>query len=169
MRLKVHNQLKQKTVYNVIGVLKGSLEADRYVILGNHRDSWGFGALDASSGTAALLEVTRVFGKLHKEHNWTPRRTMIFCSWGAEEFGLIGSTEWVEHHINLLSQRTAAYINVDTCISGPNFFPDASPSLMSILRSVSSMVPYIPHSNKSIYKSWEEHQSNFLNDFDTTR
>jgi len=27
---------------------------------------------------------------------WRPRRSIIFCSWGAEEYGLIGSTEWIE-------------------------------------------------------------------------
>ena len=69
---------------------------DRYVIMGNHRDAWVQGALDPSSGTAVLLELARAMGKLVKSGRWRPRRSIVFCSWGAEEYGLIGSTEWVE-------------------------------------------------------------------------
>ena len=61
----------------------------RYVMVGNHRDAWGFGAMDPSSGTAAMLEVARVLGEKLKT-GWRPRRTIIFLSWGAEEFGLTG-------------------------------------------------------------------------------
>ena len=69
-------------------------------MLGNHRDAWVFGAIDPSSGTATLLEVARAFGEMVKG-GWRPRRTLMFCSWGAEEYGLIGSTEWVEVNPNL--------------------------------------------------------------------
>ena len=61
----------------------------RYVMVGNHRDAWGFGAMDPSSGTASMLEVARVLGEKLKT-GWRPRRTIIFLSWGAEEFGLTG-------------------------------------------------------------------------------
>ena len=40
---------------------------DRYVILGNHRDAWGFGAADPSSGTAQLLETVHVLGDFKKQ------------------------------------------------------------------------------------------------------
>ena len=33
------------------------MEYGRFVILGNHRDAWTFGAVDPNSGTAALIEV----------------------------------------------------------------------------------------------------------------
>ncbi len=68
---------------------------DRLVILGSHRDAWSHGAIDPGGGNAVMLEMSRVVGELLKE-GWRPRRTLIFASWGAEEFGLIGSTEWVE-------------------------------------------------------------------------
>ena len=64
-------------------------------MVGSHRDAWGHGAVDPGGGTATMLEITRVVGQLISE-GWRPRRTVIFASWGAEEFGLIGSTEWVE-------------------------------------------------------------------------
>ena len=69
--------------------------ADRYILIGNHRDAWVFGAIDPTSGTAVLMELSRAFGVMLKQ-GWRPRRTIIFCSWGSEEYGLIGSTEWVE-------------------------------------------------------------------------
>ena len=69
---------------------------DRYAILGNHRDAWSFGALDPTSGTSVMLEISRVLMNLKTNKNWRPKRSIIFCSWGAEEYALIGSVEWVE-------------------------------------------------------------------------
>lgn len=147
--------METKIIYNVIGILDGSVEADRYVILGNHRDAWGYGAVDAGSGTTAMLEVARLFGKFRNESEWRPRRTLVFASWTAEEFGLIGSTEWVEEYINLLSLRAVAYLNVDYCVKGPHLSPDASPTLMEILREVTE---YIPFRNQTLLDSWIEYQ-----------
>lgn len=65
-------------------------------MIGNHRDAWSFGALDPTSGTAVMLEISRVLMNLKLTKNWRPKRTIVFCSWGAEEYGLIGSVEWVE-------------------------------------------------------------------------
>uniref|UniRef100_A0A8C1DBW9 N-acetylated alpha-linked acidic dipeptidase like 1 n=1 Tax=Cyprinus carpio carpio TaxID=630221 RepID=A0A8C1DBW9_CYPCA len=101
---------------NVMGIIRGSVEPDRYVIYGNHRDSWVHGAIDPSSGTAVMLEITRVLGKMVKEGKWRPRRSIIFGSWGAEEFGLIGSAEYTEEYFSKLSERTVAYINVDISV-----------------------------------------------------
>ena len=71
--------------------------------MGNHRDAWVFGAIDPSSGTAVQLELARAFGTMLNQ-GWKPRRTIVFCSWGAEEYALIGSTEWVEVWIIKLLQ-----------------------------------------------------------------
>ena len=72
---------------------------DRYVVVGNHRDAWVFGSLDPSSGTAAMLESSRAITSVMKRENWRPRRTIVFCSWGAEEHGLVGSFEFTEVHM----------------------------------------------------------------------
>lgn len=117
IRLEINNQLKEKTIYNVIGTIFGSDEPDRYVILGNHRDSWSFGAVDALSGTTVTNEIARVLGKL-LENGWRPRRTIKICSWGGEEFNLIGSHEWVEENAYILTQRAVAYINLDIAVCG---------------------------------------------------
>ncbi|EXL44410.1 hypothetical protein FOCG_13393 [Fusarium oxysporum f. sp. radicis-lycopersici 26381] len=104
--------------WDVIASINGTNE-DEYVIIGNHRDGWtAGGAADAVSGGALLIEMAKAFGKL-VENGWKPRRTIILASWDAEEFGLMGSTEWVEDHLPELIEKTVAYINLDTAVSGP--------------------------------------------------
>lgn len=117
VRLLVNNKLVVKSIYNVIGTINGQIEPDRYVLVGNHRDAEFFGAADASSGTATLMETSRVLGKL-KRDGWRPRRTVKLCSWGAEEFGLIGSLEWVQENAKLLSNRAVVYLNTDVAVGG---------------------------------------------------
>lgn len=94
--MNVNNERKLEKIYNVIGMLRGEVEPDRYIIIGNHRDAWNFGALDPNSGTSVLLEVSRVLGELKNTTDWRPRRSILFVSWDAEEYGIIGSVEWVE-------------------------------------------------------------------------
>ncbi|XP_045102094.1 putative N-acetylated-alpha-linked acidic dipeptidase isoform X2 [Portunus trituberculatus] len=118
VNLEVNNQNIMTTTYNVIGVLQGREEPDRYVMLGNHLDAWLLGAVDPSSGTAAMLELSRVFLQLHNETGWRPRRSLVFCGWGAEEYGLVGSVEWTEQFAKQLSDRAVAYLNVDMAIEG---------------------------------------------------
>uniref|UniRef100_A0A8C3IJL4 Aminopeptidase NAALADL1 n=1 Tax=Chrysemys picta bellii TaxID=8478 RepID=A0A8C3IJL4_CHRPI len=122
VQVNVHNQRVIKNSSNVMGFIRGSEEPDRYVLYGNHRDSWVHGAIDPSSGTAVMLEITRVLGKMLKEGKWRPRRSIIFGSWGAEEFGLIGSTEYTEEFYSKLRERSVAYINVDISVFGERPF-----------------------------------------------
>ncbi|KAM4662502.1 putative N-acetylated-alpha-linked acidic dipeptidase [Discoglossus pictus] len=117
IKLYVQTYNIKRTVRNIIGFIKGEYEPDRYVVLGNHRDAWVFGAIDPSSGTAAMMELSRAMGRL-LERGWRPRRSILFCSWGAEEYGLIGSTEWVEDMSKVLGSRTVAYLNVDLALAG---------------------------------------------------
>lgn len=152
LRLQTHNSLKDYRSYNVIGIIKGNVEPDRYVLVGNHRDSWGYGASDPSSGTAQLLETARVFGQLMKE-GWRPRRTLVFCSWGAEEYALIGSTEWVEEHVDKLQERSVMYLNTDTCASGPIFNARASPLLRDPILKISKLVPGV-RDGPTLYDEW---------------
>ncbi|XP_035670484.1 aminopeptidase NAALADL1-like [Branchiostoma floridae] len=116
VHLKVTNQNVLRRTYNVIGTIRGSVEPDRYVLYGNHRDGWVYGAVDPTSGTACMLEIIRVLGALVKSGSWRPKRTIVFGSWGSEEFGLIGSTEWAEEYVKTLTQRAVAYINVDIAV-----------------------------------------------------
>jgi N-acetylated-alpha-linked acidic dipeptidase len=141
--VKVHLVSKQdyqrRIIWDVIGKILGSQDPNASVILGNHRDAWVYGAVDPSSGTAAMLESVRGLGVLIHQ-GWRPRRTIIFCSWDAEEEGLVGSTEWVEQQGNALD-RTVAYFNVDVAVSGPDFSASGVPSLKVFLRDIARSVP----------------------------
>jgi len=131
VRLVVNNYMEEKEDSNVIGVMRGSEEPDRYVIVGNHRDAWGYGAIDPSSGTSAFLETVRVFGEMYK-NGWRPRRSVVFASWCSEEYGLMGSNEFVQDNIQTLMTSAIANINLDICTSGPILSPAASPSLKMV-------------------------------------
>ncbi|PIN14330.1 Transferrin receptor and related proteins containing the protease-associated (PA) domain [Handroanthus impetiginosus] len=140
-------------IENVVGIIEGAEEPDRYVILGNHRDAWTFGAADPNSGTACLLEVAERFWKLQKK-GWKPRRTIIFCNWDAEEYGLIGSTEWVEENRQMLASRVVAYLNVDIAVAGAGFEAYATPQLDELLVQTSKQVVDPDNSSQTIYDSW---------------
>jgi len=115
-RVKAHLKIEMdngiQPYYVVEGRIRGSELPDEWVVLGNHRDAWVFGGVDPSSGTAAMMEMTRALGQLTK-HGMRPRRTIIVCSWDGEEIGLTGSTEWGEQFAGELRAKAVAYINVD--------------------------------------------------------
>ena len=119
--VKVHLKLSfnwtQATTYNVIARIAGSTYPDEWIIRGNHHDAWVNGADDPVSGMCSVLEEARAFGELLKQ-GWRPKRTMIFCAWDGEEQGLLGSTEWVEHHAEEIKQKAVAYINTDSTGKG---------------------------------------------------
>ena len=104
LEIQVNNKMEEKVSSNVIGIIHGAVEPDRYVMFGNHRDAWGFGALDPNSGTAQMMEVARVLAE-RKKSGWRPRRTIMFLSWGAEEYSLCGSREFVEQYEMEVSDR----------------------------------------------------------------
>ena len=97
--VKVKMHLKQdyefRIIWDVIGRVRGNESPDDWVVAGNHRDAWVYGAVDPNSGTAAMLEAVHGLGELLKS-GWKPKRTIVFGSWDAEEMGLMGSTEWGE-------------------------------------------------------------------------
>ncbi|KAI3910609.1 hypothetical protein MKX01_040489, partial [Papaver californicum] len=126
---------KEATILNVFAVIKGWEEPDRYVLLGNHRDAWTYGAVDPNSGTAALLDIARRYALLMR-YGWVPRKTIILCSWDAEEFGMVGSTEWVEQNLVNLGSKAVTYLNVDCAVQGPGFFARATPQLDNLIIDV---------------------------------
>jgi N-acetylated-alpha-linked acidic dipeptidase len=154
--VKVHVQLKQdfqfRTIWDVIGRIPGSQWPDEWVVAGNHRDAWVYGAVDPNSGTAAMLEAVHGVGELLKA-GWKPKRTLIFGSWDAEEEGLIGSTEWGEQHAAELA-NAAAYFNVDVAVAGPKFGASSVPTLKQFIRDVSKAVP--SPKGGSLYDVWKK-------------
>jgi N-acetylated-alpha-linked acidic dipeptidase len=145
-----------KPIYNVIATIPGTSEPEKKVILGNHRDAWTHGAVDPNSGTAAQLEVARALAAAMKT-GWRPKRTIVFASWDAEEYGLVGSTEWAEEHAVDLQKNAVAYLNGDAVVTGPNLNMSGSPSLLAIARATAADVAD-PRSGKSVGAGWEARQ-----------
>ena len=152
-KIKMH--LKQdyqfRTIWDVIGKIRGT-SPDEWVVAGNHRDAWVYGAVDPNSGTAAMLESVHAFGELIKS-GWKPKRTIVIGSWDAEEEGLIGSTEWGEDHAKELA-NTAAYFNVDVAVSGKKFGASGTPTLKEFIREITKAVP--SPQGGTVYDAWKK-------------
>ncbi|HSS96088.1 MAG TPA: M28 family metallopeptidase [Terriglobales bacterium] len=152
--VKVKMHLKQdyqyRTIWDVIGKIRGSEWPDETVIAGNHRDAWVYGAVDPNSGTAAMLESVHGIGELLKS-GWKPKRTIIFASWDAEEEGLVGSTEWAEQHGSEMS-RAVAYFNMDVGVAGSKFSASSVPTLKQFIRDVTKAVP--SPKGGTVYDDW---------------
>ncbi|MBN3276757.1 NALD2 dipeptidase, partial [Polyodon spathula] len=158
VKMHIYTNNKVTRIYNVIGKIRGAKEPDRYVILGGHRDSWVFGGIDPTTGAAVVHEVVRSAGKYMKK-GWRPRRTIIFASWDAEEFGLLGSTEWAEDNAKILQERAVAYINADSAIEGNyTLRVDCTPSLNTLVYNLTKQIdsPDEGYHGKSLYESWHK-------------
>ena len=152
VRLKVSQKKDFARCTNVIGTLKGSEFPDEWVLLGCHYDAWVHGATDPNSGTAMLIGLAEALGELSKA-GFRPKRTIKICHWDVEEFGVIGSTEWVEQHHDELAAKAVAYLNADAAVSGRTFGAAASPSLKQLLVESTQAVAY-PDSNQTVYRHW---------------
>jgi N-acetylated-alpha-linked acidic dipeptidase len=139
VKMNLQQDFQYRPIWDVIGMVPGAQYPDEWVVGGNHRDAWVYGAVDPNSGTAAMLEAVHGVGELLKS-GWKPKRTLVFGSWDAEEEGLIGSTEWVEQHEKELA-NAAAYFNMDVGVSGPRFGASSVPSLKQFVRDVTKAVP----------------------------
>jgi N-acetylated-alpha-linked acidic dipeptidase len=157
----VHMHLEQdtklRTIWDVVGTIEGTDPAEKedWVVAGNHRDAWVYGAVDPSSGTAAMLETVHGLGALLKQ-GWKPKRRIVVASWDAEEEGLIGSTEWVEEHMSNLD-KAVAYFNTDVAVAGPNFDASAVPSLKQFVVELTREVP--SPAGGTVYDQWLKNQA----------
>lgn len=144
---------KLTEIQNIISIIKGYEEPDRFIILGNHRDAWTYGAVDPNSGTSVLLDVASRLGAL-LQSGWSPKRTIILCSWDAEEFGMIGSTEWLEQNLENLVSKAVVYLNLDCAVQGPGFFAGATPQLDMLLIEVMKLVRDPDSEGITVYQTW---------------
>lgn len=127
-----------KPLYDVIAKVRGSESAEQWVVRGNHRDGWVFGAWDPLSGHVAMLAEAKAIGALLKS-GWKPRRTLVYASWDGEEPALLGSTEWAEQHAAELQKKAVLYLNSDTNSRG-FLAPEGSHSLQRLLNDVAGTV-----------------------------
>jgi N-acetylated-alpha-linked acidic dipeptidase len=149
VHLKVFSNWLMKPLYDVIGKIPGSTNPDEWVIRGNHHDAWVNGAEDPLSGMVAVMEEARALGELVKQ-GWKPKRTIIYCAWDGEEPGLLGSTEWVETHVEELRKHAVVYINSDSNSRG-YFELEGSHTLEHFINDVARDVQD-PETKLSIWK-----------------
>ncbi|MDA0337784.1 MAG: M28 family peptidase, partial [bacterium] len=152
VRLQVEQPHQLVRIVDVCGTVEGSQWPGQEVILGSHYDAWTFGAVDPNGGTAMLLTLAQSLGKLARKH--PPRRSITICHWDAEEYGIIGSTEFVEQHAERLQASTVAYINADMAVAGPNPSGSASPTLKQLLIDAAASVEHPDDNGGSLLARW---------------
>lgn len=161
--LQVHLDVEQPLDYtritNVAGVIEGSEYPDEWIILGSHHDAWGFGATDPNSGTAMLLTLADAFGEM-RNSGWQPKRSILIAHWDAEEFMLIGSSEWVEDLREELSANAILYLNADMSVTGPNFRSSASPSLKKPIIEATKVIRHPDYDDRTVYETWIKPEQN---------
>ncbi len=141
-----------KSIWDTFGVIRGTDFPDEVIVIGGHRDAWSPGAIDNVSGTVSVVEAARAVAEQMKA-GWRPRRTLLFATWDAEEWGLVGSTEYVEDDSLRLMRGGVAYLNQDVSASGPAFGGGGTPTLRGVLRDVTRAVPD-PSGGGSVYDVW---------------
>jgi N-acetylated-alpha-linked acidic dipeptidase len=135
LRLVVRGSVRTRTIRNVFARIRGADENAGPVVVGNHYDAWVYGAADPSSGTAVVLEAAEALARLGR-FRWKPRRTIIFAFWDAEEYGMVGSTKWVEEQIRAGAKNPAAYVNIDSASRSSGFLSNLTPGLRGSLQHV---------------------------------
>ncbi|KAK0564707.1 Vacuolar protein sorting-associated protein 70 [Tilletia horrida] len=148
VHLESFQDLQVRKIWNGYAVIPGYID-DEVVVIGNHRDAWTFGAVDPNSGTAAFHEIVAGLGALVKR-GWRPLRTIVVASWDAEEYGLVGSTEFGEDFSDWLSENAALYHNLDVSVAGPELQLGASPSVLDLYRNAAKEVPHPDEEKKNV-------------------
>lgn len=144
-----------RTIVNVIATLPG--KSERFVLAGAHRDAWVRGANDDGAGTVSLLRAAQRLGERAKA-GWKSENTLKLAFWDAEEFGLLGSTEWGEANADRVRALGLAYLNADVGVSGTRFSgASGTPGMLARLKPVLERVPSAPRADGNTPANlWEE-------------
>ncbi|KAK1162675.1 transferrin receptor 1a [Acipenser oxyrinchus oxyrinchus] len=162
VEVEVNNVVAEKMIHNVFGVIKGLTDPDHYVVIGAQRDSWGPGVAKSAVGTSLLVEMAKALSDLVVKDGYKPRRSIVFASWSAGDFGSVGATEWLEGYLSVLHLKAFAYINLDAAVLGSQTFKaSASPMLYTLLGNTLKEVDSPLDSSKTLYQnvggdSWEK-------------
>lgn len=151
LKLTVNNVQAAVQIDNIFGCIEGKYEKDHYIVIGAQRDSWGPGAAKSGVGTAILLELARTFASMVRS-GFHLRRSVLFVSWEAGDFGSVGATEWLEGYLSMLHLKAAAYISLDNAVLGDEkFLAKASPLFKSLIKEIITKVDSPKRSDQSIY------------------
>nr|CAD65847.5 poly(L-malate)-hydrolase precursor [Physarum polycephalum] len=155
--LNVQMNTTNTTIWTVTGTFRGQ-SSNEAVLVGNHRDAWGKGGSDPSSGTSILLEIIRSLRVLANTTGWVPKRDIYFGSWDGEEYGIMGSTTWAEDNEVFLKDTLMAYLNVDIGACGPLLNIRGTPNLLNVIKDVASQIPDPSDSTKKLTDFWTNDQ-----------
>jgi N-acetylated-alpha-linked acidic dipeptidase len=156
VRLEVRQDRRLLHTANVVGYLRGETHPEQWIVVGCHSDAWTFGAGDPHAGTIVLYEMARSFARA-AEQGHRPARTIVFANWAAEEFGIVGSTEWCEAHAEALGEGGVAYINLDMAAMGDGFSTSAAPLLKEVIAKATRDVPQAGRlGDETVYEEWTE-------------
>ncbi len=150
VRVTVDMDQAVRPIYDVVATIRGQSTPERVVLFGTHHDAWTFGGVDPGTGATALLETAKGLGQLVKS-GWTPARTISFAFWDAEEFGLVGSTEYAEEFKTRLQDQLIMYVNIDMYMKG-RFDPGGVPSLSAFVADVARDVP---EGGSTVFDVWK--------------
>jgi N-acetylated-alpha-linked acidic dipeptidase len=139
-RLAVRGAKRRATLRNVVATLPGRRRDAAAIVVSAHTDAWVHGAIDPVSGAATVLEVADVLARLRAD-GWRPERDVVFAFWDGEEYGMVGSTRWVEERLADLPKRVSAFLYVDSSARAWDFMADVSPGLAGSLDDVLAAVP----------------------------
>ncbi|MGD9906070.1 MAG: M28 family peptidase [Vicinamibacterales bacterium] len=151
LRVDVDMDAGVRPIYDVVATLHGRATPERTILFGTHHDAWTFGGVDPGTGATALLETARGLGELARA-GWRPARSIAFAFWDAEEFGLVGSTEYAEALKAQLQDQLVMYVNIDMYMKG-RFDPGGVPSLRAF---VADVVKDVPAGNSSVFDQWQQ-------------
>jgi len=165
VRIKAETELDVMPIRNIVTLIEGSQFPDQWILLGNHHDAHMFGGGDPNSGTAVQLEFSRILGSWIKQ-GWRPQRSILINSWCAEEYGLIGSTEWVEEHADAVRKKVVVNFNMDSAIFNIDtpLFITASPTIIPLIQQTVTGLRD-PRSGRPFADVWLEQQYEYSNWF----
>lgn len=155
VQLTVHHDDGYRDIGDVVAVVRGSEYPDEWIVLGGHTDAWNAGSGDDVAGTASVMAAAKAFSEMVRD-GVRPKRTVIFAGWDAEEWGIIGSTEWAEDNRDALYEGGVAYLNQDGIVGGPRFSGSGSPSLKEFLVETARDVPH--HDGGTVEEVWRAQQ-----------
>ncbi|EFO89896.1 hypothetical protein CRE_07314 [Caenorhabditis remanei] len=160
LRMIVHARNEERKIQNVLGYLRGNQEPEKFVLVSNHYDAWTYGAVDPNSGTTTLLEVSRALKEYQNKTGWVPARSILFAHWDAEEYGLIGSTEFCEEFRTQLMRRAVALINMDLIGGNQTLLGLSNPTVANVLREAAASVDHpnpseVEKGRMTLYDSWK--------------
>ena len=150
-RLNLDIAYEQQQVNDIVVEIPGAKHPEQKVVVGAHYDGWTYGTDDNTSAWTAVMEIGRGLSRL-LERGWQPDRTIVLVGWDGEEYGLLGSTEWVEQYRDELKRDAVAYLNMDG-VGGREFRTSSVPSLDALIEDVTTQVRD-PNGGGTVFDAW---------------